>query len=100
MSVFQFKALLEELNDSDYELTGDIPYDSMAEFLKSTGNGYLIEQNIDWTDDDLVDECERTFDLNPKKVKHLIEELYELKRNNRDFSHIIDKLIYDTIGRI
>ncbi len=100
MSVIRFKTLLEELNESDYELTGDIPYDSIAYFLQSTGHSYLIEQDTEWTDDDIEEACEKSFGYAPKKIKSTIDELYELKRNGKDYSHLVDKLIYDVIGRI
>jgi len=55
--------------------------------------------------DDLVEELEsRGVDMNTRGVdgdfmRELLSEIFELKRNGKDFSRKIDELIYEGIGR-
>lgn len=56
------------------------------------------------SDEDLKAECAaRGFTwptISTSEVNLLIEQIYENRRNEQDFMHLIDDLIYKTIGRI
>lgn len=53
------------------------------------------------SDDDIIELYESLdTDFTHAKIKSLVEEIYELKRNNKDYMKVLNKLIYDVIGRI
>lgn len=53
--------------------------------------------------DDLIDELEsrgEAIDNSTGDAKELVNEIYQLRRNNRDYQSQLDKLIYQVLGRI
>lgn len=63
-----------------------------------------VEVDVDLSDfdtEDLVDELERRGkDYESFETCDLVREIYELRRNGRDYQKQLDILIYDIIGRI
>lgn len=53
------------------------------------------------SDDDIIEMYESLdTDFTHAKIKSLVDEIYELKRNGKDYADILDELIYNVIGRI
>lgn len=61
-----------------------------------------IEVDLDeFSDDDLISELkERGYYFSTEDVKGLVEEIFEKRRNKKDFERELDDLIYLVIGRI
>lgn len=98
-NISEFKKLLQELNDWDVESSTEIPYQLLVNFINETGNEYRFIDDL--SDDDIIEMYESLdTDFTHAKIKSLVEEIYELKRNNKDYMKVLNKLIYDVIGRI
>lgn len=98
-NVTEFKKLLQELNDYDIETSTEIPYQLLVNFIYETGNEYRFIDDL--SDDDIIEMYESLdTDFTHAKIKSLVEEIYELKRNGKDYADILDELIYNVIGRI
>lgn len=57
----------------------------------------------DFDDEDLIDELQRRgrgFEVNSRTPTELVDQIYQLRRNGRDYQRELDELIYVTIGRI
>jgi hypothetical protein len=57
----------------------------------------------DFDDDELVEEIERRnlgVDIATADAKELVEKIYHLRRQGRDYESELDQLIYTVIGRI
>jgi signal recognition particle GTPase len=57
----------------------------------------------DFDDDDLIEEIERrnlSVDAAPEQAKELVEKIYHLRRQNKNYEQELDKLIYSVLGRI
>lgn len=98
-NISEFKKLLQELNDRDVESSTEIPYQLLVDFIYETGNEHHFIDDL--SDDDIIEMYESLdTDFTHTKIKSLVEEIYELKRNNKDYMKVLNKLIYDVIGRI
>ena len=54
----------------------------------------------DFDTEDLVEELEnRGIELNGRDMHNILSEIFELKRNGKDYSRQLDELIYTGIGR-
>jgi isopropylmalate/homocitrate/citramalate synthase len=54
----------------------------------------------DFDTEDLVEELEnRGIELNGRDMQNILSEIFELKRNGKDYSRQLDELIYTGIGR-
>ena len=54
----------------------------------------------DFDTEDLVEELEnRGIEVNGRDMQNVLSEIFELKRNGKDFSRQLDELIYAGIGR-
>lgn len=54
----------------------------------------------DFEDHELIDELEEREILPNQYYKAQIEKIWELRRTGQPFDHILDELIYDTIGKV
>lgn len=57
----------------------------------------------DFDDEDLIDELQRRgrgFEVNSRTPTELVDQIYQLRRNGRDYQRELDELIYVTIGRV
>ena len=62
-----------------------------------------VEVDVDLTyfeTDDLIDELENRGHMATTDSKSLVETIYQNRRNGKDFSHELDLLIYDVLGKI
>jgi signal recognition particle GTPase len=56
----------------------------------------------DFDDDDLIEEVERRrlgVDVAPEDTKELVDKIYHLRRQGRDYESELDQLIYAVTGR-
>lgn len=54
----------------------------------------------DFQTDDLIDELENRGHMATTDSKALVETIYQNRRNGKDFSHELNQLIYDVLGKI
>jgi hypothetical protein len=57
----------------------------------------------DFDDDDLIEEVERRrlgVDFAPGNTKELVEKIYHLRRQGRDYEPELDQLLYAVTGKI
>ena len=62
-----------------------------------------VEVDVDLADfdtDDLIDELENRGHMADTSSKEIVETIYQNRRNGKDFSHELDQLIYDVLGKI
>ena len=64
-----------------------------------------VEVDVDLTyfeTEDLIDELENRghMHMTTTDSKGLVETIYQNRRNGKDFSHELDLLIYDVLGKI
>lgn len=62
-----------------------------------------VEVDVDLTyfeTDDLIEELENRGHMATTDSKELVETIYQNRRNGKDFSHELDQLIYDVLGKI
>jgi len=62
-----------------------------------------VEVDVDLTyfeTEDLIDELENRGHMATTDSKSLVETIYQNRRNGKDFSHELDLLIYDVLGKI
>ena len=50
--------------------------------------------------DDLIDELESRGEVVQIESKSILEEIYHLRRQNLDYQHKLDELIYEVLGKI
>lgn len=74
----------------------DIPLDVTVDYIKNVMPEVLPECLSEDTIRDLYSELA----VNGKDHIALVEEIYQLKRNNMDYTQSLDELIYLIIGRI
>ena len=54
----------------------------------------------DFDDDDLLDELASRGLSASSESKDIIEKIWLLRRTNQSYDHLMDDLIYDTIGKL
>ena len=54
----------------------------------------------DFEDEELLDELETRGIVAGENTRAQIEKIWELRRTGEHYDHILDELIYDTIGRV
>lgn len=65
-----------------------------------------VEVDVDLDDfdtDDLVDELERRGELpveSSGNAKETVEQIYHLRRQGQPWEHLMDRLIYQVLGRV
>lgn len=50
--------------------------------------------------DDLIDELESRGEVFQTESTSILEEIYHLRRQNLDYQHKLDELIYEVLGKI
>lgn len=65
-----------------------------------------VEVDLDeWDDDELIEELEsRGFNVgehsDPETSKDLLEKIWQLRRTNQPYDHLMDPLIYNLLGKL
>jgi hypothetical protein len=54
----------------------------------------------DFEDEELLEELENRGITANENMRAKIEKIWELRRNSEHYDHILDELIYDTIGKV
>jgi hypothetical protein len=54
----------------------------------------------EFEDTELVEELEERGILPTQQYKDQLKKIWELRRTGKPFDHILDELIYDTIGKV
>jgi hypothetical protein len=60
-----------------------------------------VDVDLDQFDtDDLIDELESRGEVFQTESTSILEEIYHLRRQNLDYQHKLDELIYEVLGKI
>ncbi len=54
----------------------------------------------DFEDEELLEELENRGIMANENMRAQIEKIWELRRTGQPFDHLLDELIYDTIGKV